>query len=104
MECTSTQQASNPDVASDFNTLDLDSQMKRLGLASGPIGDVHLSRDNRVRLNTLIWDMKKCIPTDKFHQFKNTQPLPYPSAVRMNDQAIEKHVCCGRRLEILLML
>ena len=104
MECTSTQQASNPDVASDFNTLDLDSQMKRLGLASGPIGDVHLSRDNRVRLNTLIRDMEKCIPTDRIHQFKNTQPLPYPSAVRMNDQAIEKHVRCGRRLEISLML
>ena len=104
MECTCTQQATNDDVSSDFNTLDLDSQMKRLGLHSGPIGIVHRLRDNRAWLNALIRDMEKCIPPDRVHQFKNTQPLPYPSAVKMNDQAIQKHVLCGRRLEISLML
>ena len=104
MECTSTQQVSNNDVSSDFNTLDLDSQMKRLGLHSGPTGNHNMVRENRVRLNALIRDMDKCIPQDRIHQFKNTQPLPYPSAVMMNDQATQKHVICGCCLEISLML
>ena len=48
--------------------------------------------------------MDKCIAPDFIQKIKNTQPLPYPSAVKMNASAIEKHVVCGRRLDISLML
>ena len=103
MECASTQQATNPDVTRPFEDLDRSSKMFRLGLVPDQAHS-QSARDEEKKVQILLRDMEKCMPPDRLSQFKNTHPLPYPSAVKMNDKAIYNHVVCGRRFEISMML
>jgi hypothetical protein len=62
------------------------------------------ARDEEKKVQILLCDMETCMPPERLSQFKNTHPLPYPSAVKMNEKAINNHVICGRRFEISMML
>jgi hypothetical protein len=77
--------------------------MYRLGLVPDQPHS-HSARDEEKKIQILLRDMATCMPPDRLSQFKNTHPLPYPSAVKMNDKAINNHVVCGRRFEISMML
>jgi hypothetical protein len=44
------------------------------------------------------------LASNEIDEVKNTEPRPYPSAVKMNPLAVDKHVLSGRCTEISLML
>lgn len=85
MECTCTQQATNPDVTQPFEDLDRSSKMFRLGLVPDQ-AHCNSARDEENKVQILLRDMATCMPPERLSQFKNTHPLPYPSAVKMNDE------------------
>jgi hypothetical protein len=104
MECTCKRQATNPDVTCPFEDLDQSSKMFRLGLVPDLDRNSNSARDEEKKIKILLRDMETCMPPERLSQFKSTHPLPYPSAVKMNEKAINNHVICGRRFEISMML
>ena len=104
MECTCKKQADVPEVTRKFDELDLSAQMFRLGLIPEFHRNSHSARNDAKSIKTILRDMQTCLPEDRLSQFKDTHPLPYPSAVKMNDNATTNHVVCGRRFEISMML
>jgi hypothetical protein len=54
-------------------------------------------RAQKKKLNAILHDMTQCLPQNEIDKVKNTKPCPYPSAVKMNPLAVDKHVLSGRR-------
>jgi hypothetical protein len=86
MECTCTQQELQTQMSHDLSkNLGRSTQMFCLGLVPDQ-GHSNSAQDEEKKVQILLRDMATCMPPERLSQFKNTHPLPYPSAVKMNDK------------------
>jgi hypothetical protein len=102
IECTEQVTTNNDDTT--FVDLDLRGKMRQLGMKPSTFSGSDEVRAQKKKLNAILQDMSQCLPQNEIDEVKNTKPRPYPSAVKMNPQAVDKHVLSGRRTEISLML
>ena len=104
LECTSTEQALIDEEDIPFAALDHGGKLRRVGILASVERHQNSTRDEKNMINSIIRDMKKCMSPEDVQQILDSDPRPYPTAVKMNPAAIEKHVVQGRRSEISLLL
>ena len=95
IECTKQVTTNNDDTT--FVDLDLRGKMRRLGMKPSTLSGSDKVRAQKKKLNAILHDMTQCLPQNEIDKVKNTKPCPYPSAVKMNPLAVDKHVLSGRR-------
>ena len=79
-------------------------KLLRLGLFPKEVRDQNTTRAEENLINSMIRDMKKCMTDEEVSSILDSRPRAYPTAVKMSDEAIDKHVRWGRRFEISMRL
>jgi hypothetical protein len=79
-------------------------KLLRLGLFPIQPRTAHSSRTEVALINSIVKDMRNCMTDDDVDAILDSKPRAYPTAVKMSDEVIDKHVRCGRRFEISMRL
>jgi hypothetical protein len=69
--------------------------MRQLGMEPSAVSGSNKERAQKIKLNALLQDMSQCLSQNEIDEVKNTKPCPYPSAIKMNPLAVDKHIFSG---------
>jgi hypothetical protein len=92
-ECTEQVTTNNDDTT--FVDLDLGGKMRQLGMEPSTVSRSNKEHAQKNKSNALLRDICQCLSQNKIDEVKNTEPCPYPSAIKMNPLEVDKHVLSG---------